>query len=501
MARVNKSTLLTKRALRSGNPVDFVEYNGVGSPVEIRYNLEGNDTQTVYISWDEDGAPTIDGIKYINHSVNVWGATLQLGDPIVPPPAIADTSLSADVIDETAAVDTVIGIMTTVGGTAPFVYNVETGQDLFKMVGDELQVRDSIDNQTSPYTIEIQVTDANNVQFTKSFDITIIDNPIITDITGVVGTITEDDIAGTLVSSLTPVGGTAPYSWSVTDPDGYFVMNGADLELNVSDIPRGEYTASVTVDDDKTRSYSEDIVVTVDPGVYVSELSTSFDGTTEFIRCGNDSSLQIVDELSVFAWVKIASTSVANTVAAKYHAGISQRAWSIAILGSGQCRVRMSSNSSSDTKSLTTTGAPTIDDNTWHFVGFTYSSGTLKIYVDGTSYPYVGTDNPMTTIHNATTDLSIGALNNGGDRLSGLIDEVSIWNTNILTDAEVVALYNSGTPIEIGIDQGDYTSSDDAVSWWRMGEGSTSPTINDALSSNDGSMMNMDQSNFVADTP
>ena len=39
------------------------------------------------------------------------------------------------------------------------------------------------------------------------------------------------------------------------------------------------------------------------------------------------------------------------------------------------------------------------------------------------------------------------------------------------------------------------------VSFWRMRDGSTYPTINDEIGSNDGTMTNMSSANFVTDVP
>jgi len=52
----------------------------------------------------------------------------------------------------------------------------------------------------------------------------------------------------------------------------------------------------------------------------------------------------------------------------------------------------------------------------------------------------------------------------------GNIDEVAIWNVELDADA-VTAIYNSGTPINLASDSGDYDNSGDLKGYWRFEEG------------------------------
>jgi len=80
------------------------------------------------------------------------------------------------------------------------------------------------------------------------------------------------------------------------------------------------------------------------------------------------------------------------------------------------------------------------------------------------------------------------------------MDEVAIWDVALDSDA-VSAIYNSGTPIALDSDSGDYDNSGDLQGWWRMGEGDTYPTITDnSTNSNDGTMTNMASDDIVGDT-
>jgi hypothetical protein len=85
-------------------------------------------------------------------------------------------------------------------------------------------------------------------------------------------------------------------------------------------------------------------------------------------------------------------------------------------------------------------------------------------------------------------------------KFAGNIDEVAIWDT-LLDDDAVTAIYNSGTPISLTSNSGNYDNSSDLVGWWRMGDGDTYSTIADNEGSNDGTMTNMASDDIEENTP
>jgi|TARA_Y100000310_G_C20476306_1_gene712584 hypothetical protein len=154
-------------------------------------------------------------------------------------------------------------------------------------------------------------------------------------------------------------------------------------------------------------------------------------------------------------------------------------------------------------------GANRIDDGNWHhFVITLERDGDLgvantvkKFYIDGS---LANTFNDTLTYDLDNTDnqvLKFGDTINGWQPLVGNIDEVGWWDDSTLTAAEATALYNSGTPIDLKTDAGDYASSGDLTSYWRMGDGDTYPTIEDNKGSNDGTMTNMGAEDIEDEVP
>jgi len=112
-------------------------------------------------------------------------------------------------------------------------------------------------------------------------------------------------------------------------------------------------------------------------------------------------------------------------------------------------------------------GSTKLNDGNWHHLVWTrdISTGDMKGYVDGNSTPEV------TSTHTGTfgSMFRIGAYTNAAGAVSyhyeGLIDEVSIWNTALSTDA-ITEIYNSGSPNDLT--SLTNASSSNLKAWYKM---------------------------------
>ena len=127
--------------------------------------------------------------------------------------------------------------------------------------------------------------------------------------------------------------------------------------------------------------------------------------------------------------------------------------------------------------SATITG---ISDDTWTHCVFTRDGDDLV----------VGYKNGVQTGATTTTagDYALTRIGHSSSSFPGKIDEVAIWNS-ALTSSEITAIYNSGTPIALDADSGNYSSSADLQGWWRMGDGTLDafPLIADQVNATLGS--------------
>jgi len=101
--------------------------------------------------------------------------------------------------------------------------------------------------------------------------------------------------------------------------------------------------------------------------------------------------------------------------------------------------------------------------------GTSSASSDLKLYWNANDcgtvdLSYDTSASTMSMPTNTTREVIIGSTNNGnsyikcGDGTQTQYDEFAIWN-EALTAAEITAIYNSGTPINLTSDSGDYESS------------------------------------------
>ena len=105
--------------------------------------------------------------------------------------------------------------------------------------------------------------------------------------------------------------------------------------------------------------------------------------------------------------------------------------------------------------------------NTKYLVGGRYDGANVDAILNGVSSgtPVAATGN-MTTF---TQDFEIGREFSSSAYLDGLVYEVVLFNT-ALTDAELLAVYNSGTPLDFTTNSGNYLSSSSIV-WHTKNEG------------------------------
>ena len=267
-------------------------------------------------------------------------------------------------------------------------------------------------------------------------------------------------------------------------------------------ISSGTATQSITPVADTTTEGGETMVMTVkgqtvsidinDTSVaYSNAKSIAFDGTNDVLVMAE----QTYDLGSWSIWMKTSDT---------LHVCFSAGHWYYfySIYGALRFAYRGGWDNVLDTHGR-------IDDGNWHHYVITLErDGELgvantvkKFYIDG---DLESTKNDTLTYDLDNTNnqqLKFADTYSGWQPLAGNIDEVGWWDDSTLTAAEVTALYNSGTPIDLKTDAGDYASSGDLTSYWRMGDGDSHPTIEDNKGSNDGTMTNMDSGDLVEDVP
>jgi len=229
--------------------------------------------------------------------------------------------------------------------------------------------------------------------------------------------------------------------------------------------------------------------------------SVRFDGIDDFVDCGDADNLSFGDgstdsPFSISAWVNMVSSSgfrILNKIS------------------STEIEYLLSFNSGATANKLTFKlfdklsnkyiGRTSVDtyeslQNTWAHIVATYdgssSSTGIKLYINNLEIAVIN-DNlgSYTAMHNTTGSVNIARQVTGF--ANGAMDEVAIFSSE-LSQSDITSIYNSGVPNDL--------TSLSPISWWRMGDGDTFPTLTDNGSGgNNGTMTNMTSGNIVTDVP
>jgi hypothetical protein len=152
-----------------------------------------------------------------------------------------------------------------------------------------------------------------------------------------------------------------------------------------------------------------------------------FDGSGDYVNCGNSPALTITDQITVACWIKVAAFS---------------KSWET-ILAKGDDSYRMSRGPEFGDSIHFGCNGPTggnlnattiVTDDTWHHVALVYDGSNKIIYIDSVEDARLASTGPIDI---SSYSLYIGENSQAtGRHLTGLVDNVRIYN-KALTPAEI----------------------------------------------------------------
>jgi len=146
-----------------------------------------------------------------------------------------------------------------------------------------------------------------------------------------------------------------------------------------------------------------------------------FDGSDDYVDCGNDESLNITDEITIEAWVKISSLDKYHMIATKAPSD-SSSGYELEISNTNKIRFLVGSYPDGDL-----IGNTILTTNTWYHIVGVYDETNLIVYLNG-----VNDGNLTWTANPPSNNLNVyigqrSDLNSNYD-FNGTIDEVRIYN-------------------------------------------------------------------------
>lgn len=221
-------------------------------------------------------------------------------------------------------------------------------------------------------------------------------------------------------------------------------------------------------------------------------MTVEFDGTG-YVDCGNDASLNFerTDPFSVCVYARVVSTGAASfPLVTKGENSPGWQGWLFLVNPSGNVLFQLINDWAGSNRLEKRTSASGYDNGYWHHWIVTYdgSSNTsgVNIYRNGlvqvSTTPYNTLSATIQTAENAT----IGRRADGA-LVTGDIDEVAIYDKE-LSAGEALTVYDSFRGFPDLLTEGPFAN---LVSYWKMGDGDTFPTVTDSAGSNDGTMTSM----------
>ena len=306
----------------------------------------------------------------------------------------------------------------------------------------------------------------------------------------------------TLYNSGVPLTGTQPQAsslkaWYKLDQSANWDVSGSgnwtipDASGNGNDGTSSGMTSANLVLSDLTRAVPYD------------SYSFNFDAaSSDYIDCGNDSSLNMADNgtdsFTFSFWIKRTSTNTEIIISKQVNSG-SYNGFEVS-LSSNKVRVFLGSFQSPQAY-LQVISTNTITGSDWKNVIITYdgsqTASGFNMYINKVKETLVTLQNttPSGVLNSANFQISG---RNTAALYSGSISNVSYWNT-ALTSTEIQKIYNSGVPGNLS----NFTPS--PISWWSLGSDSyfngTSYICPDLISTNNGTSSGMDANSLIGDAP
>ena len=219
------------------------------------------------------------------------------------------------------------------------------------------------------------------------------------------------------------------------------------------------------------------VVLSPQPVSAAGEYALSFNGTTDYVDCETDASLDITEAITIEAWVKITDNSGDRAIVDK-RIGVTEMNYLVR-LRNGYLKFTFYNGGYRDLQDDTTLLA----NNTFYYIAVTYDRANIRLYVNGAEVKSVAETDAM--IPDASP-LTIGRQPyNNSAHFSGLIDEVRISNV-ALTPGEISDNWDEGNGKKLEVD------AVNTAALWHMDEGIGGTIFDETTNDNDGTISGAD---------
>ncbi len=191
-----------------------------------------------------------------------------------------------------------------------------------------------------------------------------------------------------------------------------------------------------------------------------------FDGNNDYVKSGNNSSLQITGSITIGTWIKTTQSEDGAIFTKWDDNSVNQRAILFAVDNAGKLRLSLDS-----TGNWTTTGTvysnTVINDGQWHHVVAVYNGSNISLFVNGI---LDNSGSYSSGIYNTPAEAEVASMGGGVEwYFDGEIDDLKVYNY-------------ARTPAQIHEDM-----NGSPINYWSFDEG-YGTTANDSMGNNDGTI-------------
>lgn len=240
-------------------------------------------------------------------------------------------------------------------------------------------------------------------------------------------------------------------------------------------------------------------------GAFTNTISTLFDGVDDFAETAGDvPALNSLTRMTWSLWFKYTNLTTDKVMITKWDF-TSQGSWAFQSGTSDASKIRIfiaDNINDGGSNQLNTTGV-SLTAGVWVHMAVVYdgslsAANRVRCYLDSVLQSASITGTIPTSLTNGSSTVKVGKFGESLSRnFDGNIDEIGIFPTVAFNQAEVNEIYNSGVPFDLNT----HSQAGNLNNYWRMGDGSTFPTITDVQGNDDLTMTNMAANDFVTDTP
>jgi len=200
----------------------------------------------------------------------------------------------------------------------------------------------------------------------------------------------------------------------------------------------------------------------------------SFDGGDYVIKA-DDNAMDLTSAVSLSAWVNFGTLATSETIIAKRDVSATEANYAIRTNSTNSDELSFYFYANSSWQIYSTSNAD-LQNDTWYHILATYDGSTVKIYVNGvlkTGTCGTGTCNMAMVADN--NSVAIGKAGNYSEYLTGLIDDVKIYNFALTADQVKQDFAKSSSVVLSGNNEEaqnitTYTSNSPPVAQWEFEE-------------------------------